>query len=548
MQSAAVTDGSFGQEVLGAVVPVLVKFYAEGPSAHAANTVLDEIAQKFDGRIKVTSIDVARNPMVKAEYQIRGLPTFILFKNGKPLARRIGGQLRKEDVEEWVNAALIGVLASRRTSTVQRGIAFKLSNGMLGLVIPDHRAAIVTHMVWYRVGAADEPQGLSGIAHFLGYLTFKSMEKTADGAATAISLLGGQSNGSSQRDITVYHQRISREHLRAVMEMEAGRMVQLRLTDDEVAVAREVLTERRRSTLENDAGVGLSEEIDDTLYQGHRHGIPVMGLPDETARITLEDASRFQKLHYAPNNAVLVVSGDVTLEEVKWLAEETYGKLPANPEARGRSRPQVPVHIADHRVVVENFRTATAEFRRRYAVPGYVEAVRGEAHALEVLARVLAGGSASRLYRKLVIEDKSASTVGGDYRGLVVDSGAISIYAVANNGDLRALEAGVDALLLDIRKNGVTQEELASAKSALLAGYIYDSSDQFKLAQRYGLGLALGLTLDAIEDWPTEISKVTAADIRRAATTYLIDRRAVTGWLVPDKYIGPSVDLGRAHR
>ena len=287
------------------------------------------------------------------------------------------------------------------------------------VVISDDRAPIVTHMVWYRVGAADEPEGFSGIARFLEHLTFKSMEKTGAGAK-AIARLGGQTNASSDRDTTVYYQRVAKEHLRAIMEMEADRMVHLNLTEDEVALEREVLMELRRSMRENNSAEWLGEEVAAAHYRGHRHGIPVIGLPAEMAKLTLQDVARFHRFHYAPNNAVVVASRDVMPEEVKQIAQETYGRIPANPAAGTQSRSQAPAHIATPRVVVENVRTATAEFRRRYAVPGYVAARRGEAEALEVLAWVLAGGPASRLYRRLVVEDKSASSVAGGYFGSVV--------------------------------------------------------------------------------------------------------------------------------
>jgi zinc protease len=438
MPVTAVSDATFGRVVLTSMIPVLVQFSTEGSGpCMAMAPALDEISKELEGKVRVVKVDVDRNPTVKAEYLVRGLPTQILFKNGKPVARRLGGLVRKEEIEEWVKGALIAALATRGPSTARRAVGFRLSNGMNLVVIPDHRAPIVTHMVWYRVGAADEPEGLSGIARFLEHLTFKSMEKAAaGGGAKAIARLGGEINANSDSDTTVYYQRVAKEHLRTVMEMEADRMVHLDLTDDDVIVEREVLMELRRSTMENRSVECLSEAVAAAHYLGHRHGIPVIGLPDEIATLTLPDIVRFHKLHYAPNNAVVVVSGDVMPEDVKQLSQETYGRLPANPMAGGQSRRQAPAHIATHRVVVENMRSATAEFARRYAVPGYVAARRAEAEVLEVLAWVL---SAGRLYRRLVVEDKSASLVTGDYLGGVVDSGAIWINATASGGDLGAL-------------------------------------------------------------------------------------------------------------
>jgi zinc protease len=252
------------------------------------------------------------------------------------------------------------------------------------------------------------------------------------------------------------------------------------------------------------------------------------------AKLSREDALRFYKRYYAPNNAILVVAGDVTPEEVKRLAEETYGKLPANPEVDGRTRPEEPPQVAARRVTLKDPRAGNASFHRYYVAPSYVTAKPGEAEALDLLMKILADGSTSRLYRKLVVEDKVAATTGGDYSGYGLDSGAISLYAVASSGDLKAVEVVVDQVLDEIRKNGVTQLELERAKKSLLADYIYDSDNQANLARRYGWAVAIGRSIPQVEGWPEAISKVTTDDIKKAADAYLDARSSVTGWLLPE--------------
>ena len=433
-------------------------------------------------------------------------------------------------------AMLMLALAPLTASAEPRATEFKLSNGMDVVVIPDHRAPVVTHMVWYRVGAADEPKGVSGIAHFLEHLMFKSTDKIAVGEfSKIISRLGGQDNAFTGQDVTAYHQRIAKEQLKTLMEMEADRMTHLRLTNDEVATERQVIIEERRSRVENNPGARLDEQMNAALYLSHPYGVPVIGWAHEMAKLSREDAMRFYKRYYAPNNAILVVSGDVTPEEVKRLAEETYGKLPANPEVDGRSRPQEPAHVAARRVTLKDPRAGNASFHRYYIVPSYVTAKPGEAEALDLLMKIVADGSTSRLYRKLVVEDKLAATTGGDYSGYSVDSGAISLYAVAGNGDLNAVEADIDAVLDEIRKNGVTQLELERAKKSFLADYIYESDNQASLARRYGWAVAIGRSIDQVEGWPAAIAKVTPEDIKNAADTYLDARHSVTGWLLPEQ-------------
>jgi len=421
-----------------------------------------------------------------------------------------------------------------------RASEFTLSNGMQVVVIPDHRAPVVTHMVWYKVGAADEPKATSGIAHFLEHLMFKSTDKIAVGEfSKIISRLGGQDNAFTGQDVTSYHQRIAKERLGTVMDMEADRMQHLRLTKDEVATERQVILEERRSRIDNNPTALLDEQMNAALYLSHPYGIPVIGWEHEMAKLSREDAMRFYKRYYAPNNAILVVAGDVTPEEVKKLAEETYGKVPPNPEVDGRKRPQEPKHIAARRLELKDPRAGNASFHRYYLTPSYTTAKPGEAEALDLLMKIVADGATSRLYKKLVVDDKIAATSGGDYSGWGLDSGAISIYAVATNGtSLDKVEADVDAVLDEIRTKGVTAAELERAKKTFLADFIYESDNQASLARRYGWSVAVGRSLSDIEGWPKAISKVTPEQVKQAAATYLDERRSVTGWLLPENANG----------
>jgi len=432
-------------------------------------------------------------------------------------------------------AILMLAFAQQTVSAEPRASEFKLSNGMEVVVIPDHRAPVVTHMVWYKVGAADEPRGVSGIAHFLEHLMFKSTDKIAVGEfSKIISRLGGQDNAFTGQDVTAYHQRIAKEQLKTLMEMEADRMVHLRLTDDEVTPERQVIIEERRSRIDNNPGALLDEQMNAALYLSHPYGIPVIGWAHEMAKLSREDAMRFYKRYYAPNNAILVVAGDVTVDEVKKLAEETYGKLPANPEVKTRERPQEPPQIAERRLTLKDPRAGNASFHRYYIAPSYVTAKPGEAEALDLLMKIVADGSTSRLYRKLVVDKKVAATTGGSYSGYGLDSGSISIYAVGASGDLKPVEDEVNAVLDDVRKNGVTELELERAKKSLTADYIYESDNQASLARRYGWAVAIGRKISDVEGWPQALANVSVADVKKAADTYLDARHSVTGWLLPE--------------
>ncbi|MBS0269968.1 MAG: insulinase family protein [Proteobacteria bacterium] len=419
-----------------------------------------------------------------------------------------------------------------------RASEFKLANGMDVVVIPDHRSPVVTHMVWYRVGAADEVRGTSGIAHFLEHLMFKSTDKIPVGEFSKIvGRLGGQDNAFTGNDATAYFQRVSKDRLGKMMEMEADRMVHLRLDEKEVLTERNVILEERRSRIENNPSSILDEQMNAALYQNHPYGKPVIGWYHEMAKLSRQNALDFYKHYYAPNNAILVVSGDVTADEVRKLADETYGKIPANPTVpTTRQRPTDPPQLVARRLTLKDPRAGNYSFQRYYQTSSYVTAKPGEAEALDILMKIAGSGSTSRIYKKLVVESKLASSAGGDYSGYGLDGGTISLYAVAADGvPLEKVEAATDDVLANIVKNGVTDTELTRAKNSYLADYVYDSDNQATLARRYGWNLAVGRTVADVEAWPANISKVTADDVKKVAAKYLDLKDSVTGYLIPDQ-------------
>lgn len=422
-----------------------------------------------------------------------------------------------------------------QAAAATRAADFSLSNGMRVIVVPDHRAPVVTHMVWYRVGAADEPPGVSGIAHFLEHLMFKSTEKIATGEfSKIISRLGGQDNAFTGHDVTAYFQRVAKDRLPRVMEMEADRMVNLRLEDKEVLTERQVILEERRSRVENSPAAILDEQMNAALFLSHPYGLPVIGWEHEMAKLTRQDALDFYKRFYAPNNAILVVTGDVTPAEVRELAERTYGAIPANPNVMARPRPQEPPHRAPRRVDLKDPRAGKPSWQRLYLAPSYNTAEPGEAEALDLLMKIAASGATSRIYRRLVVDQKVASSAGGWYSGAARDSGKISVYAVPADGvALTAVENAVDQVLADIKANGVTAEELERAKKLYLAEYVYETDNQATLARRYGWALTVGRSVEDIEKWPERLAKVTLEDVLKAARKHLDIRRSVTGTLVP---------------
>ncbi|MCB1515039.1 MAG: insulinase family protein [Hyphomicrobiaceae bacterium] len=441
--------------------------------------------------------------------------------------------------------ALMTLALAPQTSAAAAGKSklshFKLDNGMEVLVIPDHRAPVVTHMVYYRVGSADEPRGKSGIAHFLEHLMFKSTDKIPSGEfSKIISRLGGQDNAFTTQDATAYFQRVAKEQLPRVMELEADRMTNLRLTDKEVLTERDVILEERRSRIENNPSALFGEQMEAVLYLNHPYRIPVIGWEHEMKTLSREDALTFYKHYYAPNNAILVVAGDVEADEVKGLAEKFYGSIkPVEGIANNRFRPDEPPARAPRRLTLEDARAGQPSLHRSYLVPSYRTAEKGDAEALDVLVKLLADGATSRFYKKAVVEEHIASSANGYYDSNGLDSGKVSLYAVVQDkAELPRVEALIDELIADIVANGVSEAELKRAKSAYIADYVYESDSQATLARRYGWGLATGLTIEDMEAWPDRIRKVTSDDVKRVAAKYLDPRASVTGTLLPKEKDG----------
>ena len=291
-------------------------------------------------------------------------------------------------------------LSSAASAGTPDSLAFhgKLDNGLEVVVVPDRRAPVVTHMVWYRVGGADEPQGKSGIAHFLEHLMFKGTEKIPSGEFSKIvARLGGQDNAFTSQDITSYFQRVAKEKLPQVMEMESDRMANLKLDEKEVLTERKVILEERRSRVDNDPSALMQEQIMAALYIAHPYHTPVIGWEGEMRKLSRGDALTFYKKYYAPNNAILVVTGDVEPEEVMALAKNTYGKIPANPEVGApRQRPAELAPLAERRIVLRDERAGQATFERYYLAPSATTAAAGEAEALQVLGRILGSSATSR--------------------------------------------------------------------------------------------------------------------------------------------------------
>jgi zinc protease len=413
---------------------------------------------------------------------------------------------------------------------------FNLANGLELVVIPDHRAPVVTHMIWYKVGAADETPGKSGLAHFLEHLMFKGTAKNPSGHfSQAVARLGGQENAFTSNDYTGYFQRVPSEKLKTVMEFEADRMNGLQLTDQVVLPEREVILEERNQRMENDPRARLGEQIDAALYLNHPYGKSVIGWRHEMEQLSRDDAIGFYRRFYAPNNAVVVIAGDVEPDVARKFAEETYGKVIRHDNLLPRQRPQEPPPAAARSVTLADPRVEQPVMQRAYLTPSFATAKPGQSEALEVLAHILGSGSNSRLYRALVVDKRVAVSAGAWYESSALDLSKFGFYGAPRQGvTLPQLEADTDAVIADVIANGVSAEELERAKFRLIADAVYAQDNQDSMARWYGTALMTGATVNDVRNWPGRIRAVTAGQVQDAAHMWLDKRRSVTGYLIKD--------------
>ncbi|WP_254702648.1 pitrilysin family protein [Sulfitobacter sp. THAF37] len=412
--------------------------------------------------------------------------------------------------------------------------SFTLDNGMDVVVVEDHRAPVVQQMVWYRAGSADEPKGSSGVAHFLEHLLFKATDKMEAGEFSAtVAANGGRDNAFTSYDYTAYYQRVAADRLELMMRMESDRMRNIRLTPENIATERDVIIEERKQRTENNPGALMSEQMNAAQYLNHRYGSPVIGWMHEMEALDLDDALSFYETYYSPNNAILVVSGDVDPDDVRTLAEEYYGVIPANPDLPERVRTQEPPQTAERRLTFRDARVAQPYVSRSYLAPERDPGDQKEAAALTLLAEILGGGTTSFLAEKLQFDQQLVTYSGAFYRGVALDDTTFDLAVVPAAGvSLQEAEDAMDAALADFLEVGVDAEQLDRIKLQIRASQIYARDDADSVANRYGQALATGLSVEDVQNWPDVLEAVTADDIMAAARSVLDKRQSVTGWLM----------------
>jgi zinc protease len=432
----------------------------------------------------------------------------------------------------------LALMIAASAATAEEVTTFMLDNGMEVVVIEDDRAPVVVHMLWYKVGSADEPVGASGVAHFLEHLLFKATDVLESGEFSAtVAANGGRDNAFTSYDYTAYFQRIASDRLELMMQMESNRMNNLAITAADIETERNVVLEERNQRTENSAGALAREQFRAAQFQNHRYGVPIIGWKHEMEQLELQDALDFYDLYYAPNNAVLVVAGDVKPDEVLALAEQYYGVIPAEDNLPVRERPQEPPQRAERRITYIDQRVSQPYLIRSYLAPERDPGAQTEAAALVYLADLLGGSSfTSALGQALQFDTQTAVYTSTFYDGSNLDSGAFYFVVVPSDGvSLSEAETAMDQTVAAFLNSPIDPERMQSIRTQLRASEVYAKDDMQGLAHRYGAALTQSLTIADVQAWPDILQAVTEDDIKAVAAKVLNRDQSVTGWVVANE-------------
>lgn len=406
-----------------------------------------------------------------------------------------------------------------------------LDNGLKILLLEDHKSPAVTFQVWYRVGARNEKDGKSGLAHFLEHMMFKGTPSTGpEEYSRIIAKNGGRSNAFTSSDMTVYFATMSREKIGIELELEADRMANALLGEKYFEPEKKVIQEERRMRTEDNPASALSEVASAVAYTVHPYRRPVVGWMQDIQNLTRQDLVDFYKLYYAPNNAFIVMVGDFSTDEVLPKIKAFFSKIPRGPEP-----PKVDVEELEQRGerrVVFKKEAELPFLLNFYHAPNLKSP---DSFALDLLTVVLAGGKSSRLYHDLVYQKRLVRGIDADYSGVSIDPAGLSIYAQLLPGiEPAAAEREIDLGLEKVKSELVSERELQKAKNQIEAAFVFAQDSIFGQAMKIGYYEAVG-GWRQMDGYLGGIRKVTREDIRRVARQYLVRDRRTVGTLIPTK-------------
>ncbi len=408
-----------------------------------------------------------------------------------------------------------------------------LANGMAVVLIQNKLSPAVAQMVWYRVGAADDPALRSGLAHYLEHMMFKGTRAVPDGALSEIvAAQGGEENAYTSYDYTTYHEIVAASQLPLMMQLEADRMRGLLFDSEKAASELSVVKSERQQRTGNHPQGLFAEKRRATLFPAHPYGRPIIGWRDDIAQLTPRDAQAFYQRFYAPQNAILVISGNVTMADVLASAAATFGRVEGGNASPRPPLPPLP-QTKNERVEMQDERVTKPSVAAQTLVPSRgMDATRS--YALEVLAEALGGGEVGLLYRRFVLEMKAASGVSVSYYPIARGPSVFSWGAIpAGDGDVRALESQIKMWLSQKAEKGFSGQDVARAKKRLESAAVFARDRLLTPAQIMGEALAVGLSVEEVEAWPQRIHAVTVAQVNAAFRDVMQQKGWVTGILEP---------------
>lgn len=439
-------------------------------------------------------------------------------------------------------AAVLAVLPALAQAAVFYPTSFTLANGLQVIVVPNHLAPVVTQMVWYKVGSSDETSGQTGLAHYLEHLMFRGTDNVAPGDfSKLIAAQGGNDNAFTSYDYTAYFETVAADRLPMIMSLEADRMRHLSIVPETAAPELNVVLDERQQRTDNDPHGRFEEKVRHVLMPQHPYGRPVIGWKHEIEKLDASEAKAFYTHHYAPNNAVVVISGDVMPEEVMRLAASIYGAIPKHDVTPRRALFSSPPPARRHFTMVDAG-VEQPQIQRRTVVPSRRTQTDHESYAFEVLAEALDNGEAGILYRHLVIDRNLASGVAADYDADARGDAVFEIAAIPRHGvEAKKLETALSEELTKLAAGGLDAKMVAAAKDRLKRSAIFARDSLMMPGYAFGMALTTGGTVADVEEWPERIDAVSVDAVNLALRDLAASPRSLVAMLLPDPHASQAV-------
>lgn len=415
----------------------------------------------------------------------------------------------------------------------------RLDNGLTVYVIEEHKAPVVTIQLWYHVGGRNEVSGKTGLAHLTEHMMFKGTSNHGKGQySRTIAKNGGTENAFTSNDHTVYFSTLSSDRVELGLELEADRMTNLLLDPDEVRLERDVVMEERRLRTDDDPQSLLVETGSAVAFLAHPYRHPVIGWMEDISRLTRDDLAQFYHRYYAPNNAALLIAGDVSPTAILPVIKRYFGPIPQRPIPTDVITTEPP-QLGERRFELKKEAQLPFVFMG-YHTPNFTS---DDTYALEVLATVISSGKSSRLYQSLVYDQRLALSAGGSYDGMSRDPDLFYFYGMTQpNHSPQELEAAFDREIERLQREPISDWELQKAKNSIAAGYIFGQDSNFYRAMLIGQADSVGAGVDYVDHYVERIQAVTKADVQAAAKRYLVPDQRTVGYLIPLPATPPTAD------